>query len=158
MKILKSFKSVVSVYNSSVQVIQIRCGKSATVQLNHRTQIGWNDWNHRKDHPFRLVVGLSESLNNLKTLNKSHLLLTNGLTAFFLLLNGKSLYSIIKLFCKLIQIYLLKQFLNGFCAHARSEGILSKAFNSFLVVLVGKNLFSFKGSITLIKNNVRCKI
>ena len=51
----KTFQTIVTVDNSSVQIIQVRCCKTSTIQLYHRTQIRRNNRNCSHDHPLRSV-------------------------------------------------------------------------------------------------------
>ena len=51
----KTFQTIVTVDNSSVQIIQVRCCKTSTIQLYHRTQIRRNYRDCSHDHPFRFV-------------------------------------------------------------------------------------------------------
>ncbi len=78
-KLQKSFQTIVSVDDSSVQIIQIGGCKPAAVQLHHRTQIRRNDRNHIHNHPLRLVAGLAESLHNLQSLDDAGAFLPGGL-------------------------------------------------------------------------------
>ena len=70
------FKTVVSVDNSSVKVVEVGGSKSAAVKLNHRTNIGGNYRNDVQNHPLGTVARLSECLCNLKALENSCLFLT----------------------------------------------------------------------------------
>ena len=53
---LQDVLGVVSVDDTSVQIIQIGGGETAAVQLNHRTDIRRNDRNDFQDHPLRTVA------------------------------------------------------------------------------------------------------
>ena len=75
-KLKEFFKTVVSVDNSSVKVVEVGGSKSAAVKLNHRTNIGRNYRNDVQNHPLGTVARLSECLCNLKALENSCLFLT----------------------------------------------------------------------------------
>ena len=69
--------------DTAVQVIQVGCCKTSSVKLYHRTQIRRNNRNRIKNHPLRTVSGLTECLNNLKSLDDAGSLLSD-------MLKGKS--------------------------------------------------------------------
>ena len=64
----KSFKTVVAVDNAAVEVVQIRGGETAAVQLNHGAKIGGNDRHNVKNHPLGAVTRQAEGLDNVKAL------------------------------------------------------------------------------------------
>ena len=80
-----TLETVVSVNDTTVQIIQIRGGIAAAVEHDHRAQIRRNDRNHVHDHPCRLVAGLEEGLNDLESLEDLDLLLAVGETDELLL-------------------------------------------------------------------------
>ena len=54
-KLQQSFQTIITINDSSVQIIQVRCRKTSTIQLYHRTKI-WRDYrNNIKNHPLRTV-------------------------------------------------------------------------------------------------------
>ena len=67
----KTFQTIVPVDNSPVQIVQVRCGKTASVQLDHGAQIRRNYRNHRHNHPFRPVAGTSERFHNFQSFDNS---------------------------------------------------------------------------------------
>ena len=74
-KFKKSVKPVISVYYTSVQIIQIGSCESSSVQLNHRSKIRRNNRNNFQYHPFRSIARQSESFNNLQSSYNPYLLL-----------------------------------------------------------------------------------
>ena len=72
----QSLQTVVTVDDTAVQVIQVGCCKTSSVKLYHRTQIRRNNRNRIKNHPLRTVSGLTECLNNLKSLDDAGSLLS----------------------------------------------------------------------------------
>ena len=83
-KLQQSFQTVITVNNTSVQIIQVGSSKSSSVQLYHRTKIRRNNRDHGQDHPLRTVAGLSEGLNNLQTFDDTCSLLTSRIHQFSL--------------------------------------------------------------------------
>ena len=73
------FKTVVSVDNPSVKVVQIGRGKSAAVELNHRTKIGRNYGNYVEYHPFGAASALAERFDDIQPLDSLLALLTVGI-------------------------------------------------------------------------------
>ena len=72
----QSLQTVVTVDDTAVQIIQVGCCKTSSVKLYHRTQIRRNNRNRIKNHPLRTVSGLTECLNNLKSLDDAGSLLS----------------------------------------------------------------------------------
>ena len=54
-KLQQSFQTIITINDSSVQIIQVRCCKTSTIQLYHRTQIRRNNRDCSHDHPLRTV-------------------------------------------------------------------------------------------------------
>lgn len=101
----KPFQTVVSVDDAAVQVIQVGGGKTAAVELDHRTKIRRNDRKDGENHPFRFVAGVKEGFYFFQTADASHFALA---AAFFdFLLEGCFQFR---------QVQFLQQFLDGFCA------------------------------------------
>ena len=61
------FQTVVTVDNSAVQIIQVTGSKASAVELNHWTDIRWDNRNNIHDHPGRLVAAEAECLNDFQT-------------------------------------------------------------------------------------------
>ena len=70
-KLQQSLQTVVTIDDSSVQVVQVRSCKSSSVQLYHRTQIRRNNRDNSHDHPLRTVAGLTECFYNFQSLDDS---------------------------------------------------------------------------------------
>ena len=64
-------ESVVSVDDSSVEVIEVACGKASAVKLDHRSEIGRDDGNDSQNHPLGAVSAVLEVLDNLDSLEKA---------------------------------------------------------------------------------------
>ena len=87
-QIQQSFQTVVSVDNTSVQIIQVTGCKTAAVQLYHRTDVGRNNRDGIQNHPFRLVAGYTETFHNFQFLDDTHTFLTCGVDELFFQLVG----------------------------------------------------------------------
>ena len=62
LQVYQPLKPVVAVDNAPVQVVQVACGESPAVQLNHRAQLRRQYGLNRHYHPFGLVAALAERL------------------------------------------------------------------------------------------------
>ena len=67
---LQPRQPVVPIDHAAVEIIEIRRRKATTVQLNHRTEIRRNHWNHVKHHPIGTGTGGNEVINHAKTLDQ----------------------------------------------------------------------------------------
>ena len=121
-------QTVVPVDNTAVQIVQIRGGEPAAVQLDHGTDVGRDDGQHIHDHPAGLVAGFPEGFHNLQPLDDPQLLL-----------GGSGFQLLTKLMAQLIQIDLLQQRLDGFRAHTGLEVVLV-LFPHVPVFLLGEHL------------------
>ncbi|CDB02593.1 predicted protein [Firmicutes bacterium CAG:145] len=119
----ESVEPVVSVYYSSVQVVQVGSGESASVQLHHRSDVRRNYGNHVQYHPVRSVARKSQRFDYFKASYDSDLLLSAGAFELCSQVVGK-----------LIQIYLCQQGLDGLCSHGSLESVAVLVF--FLPVLL----------------------
>ena len=72
----QSLQTVISVDDSSVQVVQVGGGETAAVQLDHWTKVRRNDRKNSKNHPFRLVSGMKECFHLFQTADAFNLTLT----------------------------------------------------------------------------------
>ena len=70
-QIEQSLETVVAVDHAAIEIVQVRGGKPATIELHHRTKIRWNDWNGFEDHRLRIVLALEERLDDLEALRGS---------------------------------------------------------------------------------------
>ena len=99
-------QTVVTVDHTTVEVVQVRCCKTTTVQLNHRTKIWWQYWQDVKYHPFWFITRLVEGIKNVQTTNCFNTFLTSCcLQLFFEFSNFH------------FQIYLFQEILYCFCTH-----------------------------------------
>ncbi len=128
----KLFQTVVTVDDSSVKIVQVRCCESSAVQLNHGTQIRRNDRNRVQNHPGRLVAAFAESFHYFQSLQNSFSLLALG--GFQLFAECPVLF---------FDIYIKEQLLDCFRAHADSE--MSAVYLAvFLIFPFGEDLLLHK--------------
>ena len=114
----QSLQTVVTVDHTTVEVVEIGSGETATVELHHRAQIRRNDRNHVEHHGLRLVAGGQEGVDDLQTLQGAGLALAGtGVDLFAQLLGGG------------FKIEVLQALLNGFGAHAAFEVIAVAVFH-----------------------------
>ncbi len=63
-------QAVVAVDDAAIEVVEVGGGEAAAVERHQRTQVRRNHRHVRQDHPFRLVAGLDESLDQLEPLGE----------------------------------------------------------------------------------------
>ena len=83
-KLKQSLETVVSVDDSAVQIIQVGCCKTASIQLHHRAQIRRNHRDHGQNHPFRLIARLTERFRHFQPFHNLDLLLCGRILHLFL--------------------------------------------------------------------------
>ena len=114
----QSLQTVVTVDHTTVEVVEIGSGETATVELHHRAQIRRNDRNHVEHHGLRLVAGGQEGVDDLQTLQGAGLALAGTGVDLFAQLLGSG-----------FKIEVLQALLNGFGAHAAFEVIAVAVFH-----------------------------
>ena len=142
----KSLQTIIPVDDPPVKVIQIRGGKAAAVQLNHRTDVGGNHRDRVHDHPLRQVARLPEGLNHFQSLDDAGTLLAGGISQA-----GPQLIRL------LVQVNGSEQLLNGLRPHAHAE-LAAIGIPCVLVLLLGEYLLIIKAGLPLIQHNIGCKI
>ena len=63
-------QTIVPVDDATIEIIQIGCRETASIQSHHRPQIRRNDRDHSRKHPFEFQTGLLESLINFQSLQR----------------------------------------------------------------------------------------
>ena len=63
-------QAVVAVDDAAVEIVEIRGGKAAAIERHQRTQVRRDHRHHGEDHPFRLVAGIAERLDDLQALGE----------------------------------------------------------------------------------------
>ena len=109
----QTLQTVVADDDATVEVVQVACGETATVQCHQRTKVRWSHRNVVHDHPFRLVAasGRTEGLHNLQTLQRLSLAL----------LGGVGVCTVTKLVGELVEVDAAEHELNGLCSHHGDE-------------------------------------
>ena len=115
-------QTTVAVDHAAIQVVQIRGGKTATVQRHQWTQVRRQHGQHVEHHPLGLDTGLFESLQQLEAFG------------VFLDLQLGTGRVVAQLFDRAVDIYALQQILDSLCAHLRLE--LVTVFLEFSVIVV----------------------
>ena len=64
----EALEAVVTVDHTTIEVVEVRRRETAAIQRYQRTQFRRDDRDNRQDHPFRLVAGGDEVLEQLETL------------------------------------------------------------------------------------------
>ena len=64
----QSLETVVPVDHPAVEIVQVGGGESATVELDHRAKIGWDDRDGLEDHVLGAVLAFPERLDDLHAL------------------------------------------------------------------------------------------
>ena len=109
----ESFQTVVTDDDTTIEVVEVGSGETATVQRNQRTQLWRNDRNDLHDHPLRLVhiLGATESLHDLQTLQ--------GLGLAHLA--GVAVGTVTQLIAELVEVDLLEQVKDSLGTHLGDE-------------------------------------
>ena len=63
-------KSIVSVDDPTIQVVQVGGCKVSAIEQNQWTQVGRNDRNNVKDHPFWTVFTIANRFDQLESVNQ----------------------------------------------------------------------------------------
>src|SRR5829696_2927335 len=71
-------KSVVPVYDPAVEVVQVRGGETAAVELDHRAEVRWEHRDGLHDHPLRAVAAHAEGVDDLQAFDRLLALLSLG--------------------------------------------------------------------------------
>ena len=106
---------VVAVDDAAVEVVEVRGGEAAAVQLHHRAQLGRDDRHGLEDHVLGLVVGVDEGGDHLQPLDRAGLLLALGRLDLVLELEALG-----------VEVHLLQQVTDRLGTHAAAE-VLAEA-------------------------------
>src|SRR5439155_1005871 len=101
---------VVAVDDAPVQVVEVGGREAAAVELDHRSQVGWNDRQGAEDHPLRARAALAERLDQAQPLDRLLPALAGGLAHLDVELLGQ-----------VVEVQLLDDLLDRLGAHARVE-------------------------------------
>ena len=142
----QTLQTVVTVDNTTVQIVQVRRCKTSTFQLHHWTQVRWDNRNNIHNHPLWLVTRLNKSFDDVQTTNGANTLLTSGLTQFCL-----------QRFNFSFKISICQQRLYSFSTHTRFKSVT--VFGLQLTVLTfWQQLLLSQRCITGLSNHVWCEV
>src|SRR5215211_4408279 len=71
-------KPVVPVYDPAVEIVEVGGGETATVELDHRTQVRRQDGDSLHDHPFGAIAANAEGIDDLEAFDRLLALLSFG--------------------------------------------------------------------------------
>ena len=63
-------ETIVTVDDTTIEIVQIRSSETATIQSDHRTKVRWNNRKSCWQHPFKTQSGLFKSLIHFETLEE----------------------------------------------------------------------------------------
>ena len=138
-----SFQTVVTVDDTAIQIVQVRCCVPTAIEHNHRAEIRRDNRNNIQNHPFRTVAGEAECLYNFQTLEQLDTLLSGIQTTQFCF----------QLCGQFIQINFTKQCFDGFCAHLCIK-FIAVFFSIRDIFLFGQQLLFRQISVARIQYNV----
>ncbi len=116
-------EAVVPVDDAAIEVVEVRGGEPATVELDHRTQLGRDHRDGLEDHHLRLVARVDERRDDLQALDRAGLLLALRRLDLLLEILGLGL-----------EVDLLEQVTHRLGAHAAAE-VLAEAVRRAEAVL-----------------------
>ena len=140
-------QTVVPVDHTAVKIVQVRGSKTATIQLDHRTKIWWNNWKDVENHPFWLVARFVEGIQDIQTTHSLHTFLTSCSLQFFF---QESNFS--------FQIHLFQEVLDRFCTHLSHKRTWSVFTQAFTVFTFRHDGFVLKWCIFWIDHHVSCEV
>ena len=114
----EALQTVVTVDHTTVEVVEVGGGETATVELHHRAQVRRDDRDHVEHHGLRLVAGGQEGVDDLETLEGTGLALTGAGVDLLAQLLGSG-----------VKVEVLQTLLDGFGAHAAFEVIAVAVFH-----------------------------
>ena len=155
------FKSVVSVDNSTIQIVKVGRSISSAVEGNHRSEFGRKYGKHVENHPLGTSVAESESFDDIETLYSLDSLLIVGFVRALC-------YDSLKIRSFFFEVDLAEQFFDCFRAHTYSvraevlgnnhafgvlAHILVSLFDSLFVVLVDYYVLFLEFGITGVEHD-----
>src|ERR687893_479706 len=114
-EVQEPLQAVVPVDDAAVEVVEVRRGEAAAVELDHRAQLRRDDRHGLEDHLVRAVARATERVDDLQALDRAGLLL--ALRRLDLLLEVLGLR---------VEVHLLEQVADRLGAHAAAE-VLAEA-------------------------------
>ena len=124
-----ALQTVVAVDHATVQVVQIRGGEAATVELDHRAQLRRDHRDRVQDHAGRVVAGALEGRDDAQALQRADLLLALAL--------GDDAAQLLSLS---LEVEVADQGLDRLGAHAAGEVVLVAVDELLVEVFVDDHL------------------
>ena len=140
-------QTVVAVNHAAIEIVQVGSGKTAAIQLHHRTQFRRQHRQNGENHPLGLVAGLLESLDDLQAFNQADLFLAAGSAQFIVQLGGED-----------IEVNRFEQLENGLSTHAGIKGFAAILGHGFAVLCLRDKFFAGKVRLLRIEHHVGGKI
>ena len=106
----QTLEPVVAVDHPAVEVVEVRGGEAATVELDHRPQLRRDHRHAVEDHPVRLVLGVEEGGGDFQPLHRAGLFLAFG-----------AVDDLLQLLAFGREVDLFEQVAHRFGAHAAAE-------------------------------------
>ncbi len=128
----QALQTVVTVDYTAIQIVQIRCCETTTIQWHQWAQIGWYHRHNGHDHPFWAVARFNECFNDLQTLGQLDWLQGRGAFGDFLT----------KFLGDLFQIQRCQNFTNSFGANHGCEAV-------FTILILSNHIFFFSKKLIL---------
>jgi len=148
LKFEQALQTVVTVDDTTIEVVEVGGREAAAVQRHQRTQVRRQDRQHLKDHPVRLDTRLLESLKNLQTLGQL-LVLGFGTGDFQFCTQG---------FNFAIQFEVAEQFANTLGPHQGLE-FITMLFDHFKILVFSKQLAALEvGDHARVGNDISFEI
>ncbi len=129
-KLQQALQAIVAVDDAAVEVVQVRRREAAAVERHQRAQLRRDDRHHVHDHPFRLVAGFDEALDELQALDQ---LLAAGFGGDVRKLQAHRV-------AQFLEVELLEKLLDGFGADHGGEGAFAVLVERFVILLLVEQL------------------
>ena len=142
----QTLQAVVAVDDAAIEIVEVRRGEAAAVELHHRAQFGRDHRNGSENHPLRLIAAGEEGFDDFEALDRLEFLLARcdfELRA--------------KLFLNLLQVEVAQQLADGFGAHAGFE-LLAELVAGFAILLLRKHFALAERGVAGVDNDVRGEV
>ena len=146
-KIEQTFEAVVAVQDTTIEIVEVTGRKTAAVELDHRTDVRWDDWQHIEHHPGRIVAGGAHAFHHFEAANGFDVALTAARADLFL-----------QLCAELVEIDLFEQFFSSFGANASTETVAVLCAHVAVFAFTKDLIFAEFIDIARIDDNVRNKV
>ena len=142
----KSLKTIVSVDDPSVQIIQVGSCESSAVELHHGAQIRRNDRDAVHDHPGRRISGLAEGLDDFQSLDDPGSLLALH-----------SLHLLAQFLVFFLYLDIEKQLFDSLGTHSRAE-LVAVLLSGFLILALSQHLLVLEVCLAFVQYDIGGKI